>query len=134
MMYNEKVLNEFFNPQNVGVIKGASGKGKVVSPINREIMKLYIQVEKGTVVDAQFQTFGCVASIAVSSVAARLVKGKTIEEVKQITAKDILAELGELPENKMYCLDLIEQTIKDAVESLDKKSNKGKKNIDDDID
>ena len=51
MVYSERVLEEFFNPQNVGVIKGASGKGKVVSPIDREIMKIYIQVEDGVVVD-----------------------------------------------------------------------------------
>lgn len=134
MMYNDKVLNEFFNPQNVGVIKGANGKGKVVSPVNREIIKIYIQLEKGVIVDAQFQTFGCVASIAVSSVATRLLIGKTLEEANQLTAKDILAELGELPENKMYCLDLIEETIKDAIRNCDKKVSKGKNSSDEDDD
>ena len=64
MQYNEKVLNEFFNPQNVGVIKGASGKGKIVSPTDREIMKIYITVEDEVITNAMFQTFGCVAAIA----------------------------------------------------------------------
>ena len=54
MQYNEKVLNEFFNPQNVGVIKGASGKGKIVSPTDREIMKIYITVEDEVITNAMF--------------------------------------------------------------------------------
>ena len=90
MMYSDKVLNEFFNTQNVGVIKAASGKGKVVSPTDREIMKIYIQVEDGKIVDAAFQTFGCVAAIASTNVATRLMIGKTVEEAEAITANDIL--------------------------------------------
>lgn len=117
MVYNDKVLNEFFNPQNVGVIKGASGKGKIVSAIDGEIMKIYIQVEGELITNAQFQTFGCVAAIACSSVATRLMINKTIEQAKLISAEDIIKELGELPESKMHCVAMAEETIKDAIES-----------------
>lgn len=131
MQYNEKVLNEFFNPQNVGVIRGASGKGKIVSPTDREIMKIYIVVEDDVVTSAQFQTFGCVAAIACTSVATRLMIGKTIEEVLSITAEDILSELGgELPEKKMHCVDMAEATVKDAIASYESKK-KGIKRVED---
>ena len=132
MMYSDKVLNEFFNTQNVGVIKAASGKGKVVSPTDREIMKIYIQVEDGKIVDAAFQTFGCVAAIASTNVATRLMIGKTVEEAEAITANDILTELGgELPEVKMHCVDMAEKTVKDAVKSY-RKNQKGEKDSSDD--
>lgn len=132
MVYNDKVLNEFFNPQNVGVIKGASGKGKTVSPIDREIMKIYIQVEDDKIVNAMFQTFGCVAAIASTSVATRLMIGKTIEEANAITVKDILNELGgSLPEKKRHCAEMAVETVYDAIKSYERKQ-KGEKDTSDD--
>lgn len=131
MVYSEEVLNEFFNPQNVGVIKGASGKGKIVTAENREIFKIYIQVEDGKIVDAKFQTFGCAASIAATSKATSMIIGKTLDEANAITAKDILKELGgKLPEGKEYCVATAEETIKNAIANYYKKS-KGEKDLDD---
>lgn len=132
MQYNEKVLNEFFNPQNVGVIKGASGKGKIVSPTDREIMKIYITVEDEVITNAMFQTFGCVAAIACTSVATRLMIGKSVEDVLNITAEDILSELGDLPENKMHCVYLAEETVKDAIASYESKKKGIKRAVEDD--
>lgn len=133
MQYNEKVLNEFFNPQNVGVIKGASGKGKIVSPTDREIMKIYITVEDDVVTNAMFQTFGCVGAIACTSVATRLMIGKTVDEALNITTDDILSELGgALPENKMHCVTLAEETVKDAIASYESKKKGIKRATEDD--
>ena len=131
MKYNEKVLNEFFNPQNVGVIRGAQGKGKVVNPTNREIMKIYISLDGETIVDAQFQTFGCPPAIACCSVATRLIKGKTLSEAEKITEQQILAELGSLPENKKLYLTMAVDTVKDGVDAC---RNKGKRAKDEDDD
>ncbi len=134
MMYSEEVLNEFYNPQNVGVIKGASAKGKIVSQAQRETFKIYISVEGNKIVDAKFQTFGCTASIAASSVATRMIIGKTLQEANQISAKDILKELGgQLPENKQYCVNLAEDTIKDAIKNYNRRA-KGEKDLADDED
>ena len=117
MKYNEKVLNEFYNPQNVGVIRGANGKGKIVCPINREIMKIYISLEGEKIAAAEFQTFGCPPAIACCSVATRLIIGKTLSEAEKITEKQILAELESLPENKMHYLKMAVDTVKDGVDA-----------------
>lgn len=122
MKYNEKVLEEFFNPQNVGVIKGASGKGKVVSQIDKEIVKLYIMVEGRKIAEATFQAFGCTATIACCSAATRLIKGKTLAEAEAVTAADIEKELGSLPSDKKHSAALAEQVIKAAVKNVGKKS------------
>ena len=129
MKYSEKVLEEFYNPQNVGVIRGANGKGKIVGQVNREIMKIYILLDGNRIKDAQFQTFGCPPAIACCSVATRLILGKTLNEADQITEKQILNELGNLPENKMQYLKMAVETVRDAVDAC---RNKDKRSKDDD--
>jgi len=117
-MYSEKVLNEFYNPQNVGVIKGASGVGKVGNPACGDIMKVYILVEGDKIVDAKFQTFGCAAAIASTSVATRMIIGKTIDEALKITNQDVIRELGgEMPAAKIHCSILAEEAIRAAVDN-----------------
>ena len=124
-MYSEQVLNEFFNPQNVGVIKGASGVGKVGNPACGDIMKVYIMVEDDKIVDAKFQTFGCAAAIASSSVATRMIIGKTIEEALKITNQDVIRELGgEMPAAKIHCSILAEEAIRAAVDNYYKKRDR----------
>lgn len=132
-MYSEKVLNEFFNPQNVGVIKGASGVGKVGNPACGDIMKVYIMVEDDKIVDAKFQTFGCAAAIASSSVATRMIIGKTIEEALKITNQDVIRELGgEMPAAKIHCSILAEEAIRAAVDNYYKKRDRKSTDADED--
>jgi len=132
-MYSERVMNEFFNPQNVGVIKGASGVGKVGNPACGDIMKVYILVEDNKIVDAKFQTFGCAAAIASSSVATRMIIGKTLEEACKITNQDVLNELGgEMPASKIHCSILAEEAIRAAVDNYHKKQARGDNSEEDD--
>ena len=127
MEYTEALLNEFYNPANVGVIKGASAVGKVVDDESGEIVKIYISVENGRVIDAKFQTYGCVPSIACSSVATRMIIGLTLDEINaNITAGVITKEIGKLPEGKNKSAEIVEQAVKAAVKNYYKKS-KGEK-------
>ena len=132
-MYSEKVLNEFYNPQNVGVIKGASGVGKVGNPSCGDIMKVYIMVEGDRIVDAKFQTFGCAAAIASTSVATRMIIGKTIDEALKITNQDVIRELGgEMPSSKIHCSILAEEAIRAAVDNYYKKRDQKNNDSDED--
>jgi len=134
-MYSKEVLNEFYNPQNVGVIKGASGVGKVGNPACGDIMKVYILVEDDKIVDAKFQTFGCAAAIASSSVATRMIIGKTIEEALKITNQDVIKELGgEMPASKIHCSILAEEAIRAAVDNYYKKRDRKENGESDDSD
>jgi nitrogen fixation NifU-like protein len=120
-MYNEKVIKEFSCPKNVGEIADAEGVGKVGNAKCGDIMKMYLKIENDRVVDAKFQTFGCAAAIATSSVATELIKGKTVEEAMKITNKQVIAELEELPPQKIHCSVLAEEAIKAAIEDYRKK-------------
>lgn len=121
-MYSQKVLDIFYNPQNVGVIKGANGVGKIVDDTCGEIIKIYVTVENNRVVDSKFQAFGSPAIIAATSVAAALMQNKALAECEKITADQIYAELGgELPENKKYVINLAEAVIKKCVDNTRRK-------------
>ncbi|MBR7172472.1 MAG: iron-sulfur cluster assembly scaffold protein [Clostridia bacterium] len=123
-MYSNVIMEEFYNPQNYGVIKGASGVGKVTSAIGNEIIKIFIKVESEAIVDAQFQTFGGVVAIAASSIATRLMIGKTLKQIRNITVSSILEVTGEIPENKMYIIQAVVSAVHASVDSYFNKSAK----------
>ena len=121
-MYSEKVMDHFQNPRNVGEIKDADGIGEVGNVRCGDIMKLYIKVGKDeTIEDIKFQTFGCGAAIATSSIITELVKGKTLSEAVKISNKDVADALDGLPPVKMHCSNLAADALKAAVEDYNKK-------------
>ena len=121
-MYNEKVIKEFSCPNNVGEIEKADGVGKVGNAKCGDIMKMFLKIKDGVVVDAKFQTFGCAAAIATSSVATELIKGKTVDEAMRITNAQVVAELEELPPQKIHCSVLAEEAIKAALDDYKAKT------------
>ena len=123
-MYSENVIDRFTNPRNTGMIKNADGVGTVGNPTCGDIMKIYLKIEDEKITDAKFKTFGCAAAISSSDVAMDLIKGKTIDEALKVTNKDVMAQLGELPPQKIHCSVLAEEAIQAAVEDYRKKQVK----------
>lgn len=119
--YNDKVMDHFMNPRNVGEIEGADGVGKVGNPACGDIMEMFIKVENDIIVDAKFKTFGCGAAIATSSMATELIKGKSIKDALEITNKRVTTELGGLPKVKRHCSVLAEQALQTALDDYYKK-------------
>ena len=115
-MYSEKVMEHFTNPRNVGEVEQADGEGQVGNPICGDIMKLSIKVEDDRIVDIKFQTFGCGAAIASCSMLTEMVKGKTIEEARTITNRDVAEALGGLPSVKMHCSNLAADALQIAID------------------
>ena len=120
-MYNEKTLNYFTHPKNVGKIKDADSVGKVGNPYCGDVMWLYIKVQgkgdinKIKIKDAKFQTFGCVAAIASSSKVTEMIKGKTLNDVMKITKEQVSKELGGLPPLKFHCSLLAVDALSEAL-------------------
>lgn len=114
--YSEKVMDHFRNPRNVGIIPGADGVGKVGNPVCGDVMKIYLRIKGGVIRDARFQTFGCGAAIATSSMITELVKGKKIEEALKVTNKQVAKALDGLPPVKMHCSLLAEEALKAAID------------------
>ena len=115
MNYSEKVMEHFRNPRNVGVIENADGTGEVGNPVCGDMMTFYIKVKDNRIEDVKFQTFGCGAAIAVSSMVSEMAKGKTIEETLQITNKSVAEHLDGLPKNKLHCSNLGADALHKAI-------------------
>ena len=124
MAYSEKVIDHYNNPRNMGSFRkdeDGVGTGIVGAPECGDVMKVQIRVENDTIVDAKFKTFGCGSAIASSSLATEWLKGKTIEEARQIKNTEIVEELN-LPPVKIHCSVLAEDAIKAAVNDYKKKA------------
>jgi nitrogen fixation protein NifU and related proteins len=116
MIYTDKVMDHFQNPRNVGVIKDADGVGQVGNPVCGDMMTFYIKVKDDRLADIKFQTFGCGAAIAVSSIVSEIAMGKTLEEAMKITNSLVAEELGGLPKNKLHCSNLGADALHAAIE------------------
>lgn len=124
--YSAKVMDHFAHPRNVGEMPDADGIGTVGNPVCGDIMKVYIKVADGIITDVRFQTFGCGAAIATSSVATEMIKGKHIDEAVQLTNKAVAEALDGLPPVKMHCSLLAEEAVQAAINDyLVKTTGKG---------
>lgn len=125
MAYSDKVIDHYENPRNVGVLdKDARnvGTGMVGAPACGDVMRLQIQVsDDGVIEDAKFKTYGCGSAIASSSLLTEWVKGKTLDEAREIKNTDIADELA-LPPVKVHCSVLAEDAIKAAIADLQSKN------------
>jgi nitrogen fixation NifU-like protein len=121
-IYTKKVLETFKNPHNYGTMKNPDGVGTVGNPTCGDVMKLYIKVDKKEVIkNIKFETFGCVAAIATSSIITDMVKGKTIEQAMKITKDGVVDKLGGLPKIKYHCSVLAVDALHKAVEDYNAK-------------
>ncbi len=123
MLYSKKVMEQFQSSKNYGKIENADGIGKVGNPKCGDVMWIYIKVENDTIVDARYETFGCVAAIATSSMAIDMIKGKPVEQALDITNKAVAEALDGLPPEKMHCSLLAEEGIKAAIEDYKSKKS-----------
>jgi nitrogen fixation NifU-like protein len=121
MLYSEKVMKMFRDTKNYGKIENADGIGKVGNPRCGDVMWIYIKVDNGMIADAKYETFGCVAAIATSSMAIDMIKGKPVDEALLITNKAVAQALDGLPPEKMHCSLLAEEGIKAAIDDYQKK-------------
>ncbi len=113
--YSKKVLKHFRNPHNLGKIANASGTGEVGNMACGDVMKLYIKVKDGVITGVKFETYGCAAAIATSSVITDMVKGKTIEEALELTNQDVIESLEGLPPVKIHCSLLSVDALSEAI-------------------
>lgn len=126
MQYSKKVLDHFTKPHNQGEIPDADAQSTVGNPKCGDIMKIYLKIGKNKegeeiIEDIKFQTLGCGAAIATSSMATDLAKGKTLNEALKITNQQVADELGGLPQVKLHCSNLAADAVRKAIENYKNK-------------
>jgi len=129
MPYSEKVVQTFKNLHNYGKLKKYNGLGKVGNPVCGDVLWFYIKVEKNKkgeeiIKDISFETFGCIAALASSSIITDIAKGKSIKEALKLTNVDVIKELGGLPPIKIHCSVLAIDALRKAVDDYFSKEKK----------
>lgn len=114
-MYSEAVMDHFRSPRNMGVIEDADGVGEVGNPTCGDMMRITIKVKDDRIEDVKFQTLGCGAAVATSSMVTELAKGKSLDDAAEISNKSVAESLGGLPPNKMHCSNLAADGLHEAI-------------------
>jgi nitrogen fixation NifU-like protein len=127
-MYSRQVMEHFTHPRNMGQMRNPDGIGKVGNPICGDVMWIFIKVSsadgKERISDIKFQTFGCVAAIATTSMTTQLAKGRTLEEALKIGRGDVAKALRGLPPIKMHCSSLASKALHAAIKDYYKRNRK----------
>ncbi|MFA6285095.1 MAG: iron-sulfur cluster assembly scaffold protein [Parcubacteria group bacterium] len=129
-MYSKKVLQYFMKPKNQGKMKDPDGVGMVGNPTCGDIMTMYIKVkktkDKEIISDIKFETLGCAAAIATSSMVTEMAKGKSLDDAFKISRQSVADELEGLPPAKMHCSNLAEGALKRAIDDYRSKAGGSK--------
>jgi len=123
MIYSKKTINRFKNPKFAGEIKNADATGEVGNIRCGDIMKIFLKIDKDTIKDIKFQTYGCIAAIAAADAMCELAKGKKIKDALKIKSEDITKKLGVLPAIKIHCSVLGTEALENAIENYKRKKN-----------
>ena len=115
-MYSELVMEHFRNPRNMGSIEDADGVGEVGNPQCGDMMRITIKVKDDVLQDIKFQTLGCGAAVATSSMVTEMAKGKSLAEAITISNKAVAEALGGLPPAKMHCSNLAADGLRAAID------------------
>ena len=124
MLYNDKVMDAFSNPKNVGEVENYDAIGTVGNANCGDIMQITLKIDNDVITDAKFKTFGCAAAIATSSTATEMIKGMKISDALKVTNAQVVEKLEGLPPQKIHCSVLAEEAIKSAIEDYQKKKVK----------
>jgi NifU-like protein involved in Fe-S cluster formation len=114
-MPNDKVMDHFQNPRNVGSIEDASAVGEAGNPADGDTIRLYLRIEEDKIVDAKVKVFGCPTAIAAASALTELIIGRSLDQALAVRNEDVSAALGGLPEGKLHCSVLAEAVLADAI-------------------
>jgi len=120
-LYSKRLIEVFTHPKNVGKLKNADAVGTYQSPVCGDMLTIYLKIKDNKIIDASFETFGCMVSVAISSVVTEWAKNKTLEQASKITKKDIIKAIGEIPPVKEHCLEMSIQALKNAIQNFRKK-------------
>ena len=116
--YNKIVLDHFNNPRNMGEIKNPDAESTIGNPSCGDVMKVMLKIKDNKIKDIKFQTMGCAAAIASSSMMTTLAKGKSLDKARKITNKDVAKALGQLPPIKIHCSNLAADALREAIDNL----------------
>ena len=117
---SDRLIEEFKNPKNVGIVRGANAIGRSVDEERSDMLRIYLKIEKNKIVEAKFKAFGSSSLIAVGSVATTILKGKNAEVLDSFDTSLVEKELGVLAPHSKYCLNMLKDALTNARDNFHK--------------
>jgi nitrogen fixation NifU-like protein len=117
-MYSPQIAEHIANPRNVGEIKNPSGVGDVTNEVCLDRIRLTVRVEGATLTDAKVKATGCPPTIAAASVLTELIIGRSLEELRSLSRRDVADALGHMPPAKAHCTALAIDALRAAIEGF----------------
>ena len=116
--FNNRILDQFYNPRNVGIAEGYNRS--YLEQNNPWLIRIRftLRVNQGHIDDAKFQAQSCVTTTACCSALTEMVRDQPVEAVLAITPQRLSEYLGTIPEEKMYCAGLAVSALRKALESI----------------
>ncbi|MDD3301710.1 MAG: iron-sulfur cluster assembly scaffold protein [Patescibacteria group bacterium] len=128
LKYTKKTINHFLHPKNIGKMERPDGFAEIGNMVCGDQLNFYLKVKNGKVQDVKFLSFGCASNIATASIMTEKVKGMTVEEAKKFKWKEIVEDLGGLPQQKIHCsvmaVEGLQKAIKDYEKNVDEQPKK----------
>ena len=129
-MFSQKIMQKFANPRYAGGLRGANGTGRSGNEEFGDLIKVYLLVtDEGIIKEAKFKAYGGVCTIVACECACDLIEGRSLEAAMRTSYYQILEEMGEVPENRLYTISLAEEAVKDAIEDYYKRKEKELKKL-----
>lgn len=128
LKYTKKTINHFLHPKNIGKMERPDGFAEIGNMVCGDQLNFYLKVKNGKVQDVKFLSFGCASNIATASIMTEKVKGMTVEEAKKFKWKEVVEDLGGLPQQKIHCsvmaVEGLQKAIKDYEKNVDEQPKK----------
>jgi len=121
--YSKKVIYEYRNPSNFGVINNPDAVGMIKGPCG-DTMKIGLKLKDQRIIKVRFWTDGCGATIACGSILTKIIKGKSLKEANKLSSEQLLNALDGLPEEHHHCTVLAINTLKNAISNYNSEKNK----------
>jgi len=117
-MYSAEVLDHFEHPRNAGTIADADASARIENPACGDILELTLKLEGERIADIRFRAKGCVPAMACGSAITELVKGKSVEEARQISREELVRKVGGLPPASAHASHLALDTLAALLRNL----------------
>ncbi len=120
LKYTKKTINHFLHPKNIGKIDRPDGFAEIGNMVCGDQLNFYLKINKGKIKDVKFLSFGCASNIATASVMTEKIKGMSVEEAKKFKWKEIVEDLGGLPQQKVHCSIMAVEGLQEAIKDYEK--------------
>jgi nitrogen fixation NifU-like protein len=114
MRYSPTLVDHFLNPRNAGMMREPDSVGETEDAACGDLARFFLRVRDGRAVEVRFQTYGCGPTIAAASVASELSRGRLVDELTRLEAREIERALDGLPDDRKHAADVAAGAVRAA--------------------